>query len=372
MHRVRIPFKSIFSHALWRNRGETQAIILVLESDTGHIGLGEILPRAYLTGETLETVSRAELPCLVQRWLGRTFVDREQIVASLCADLPNAGCALATFAGWELAVLDLAGKVFGFGAGEVLGSHEGPDLEESAVIDFGVTTPLLEKYCILLRIAGYRHVKLKVGLNDDLRRIEIVRDILGPEAQLRVDANGAWTEDQAIAILHQMRRFSIRSVEQPVQASDLRGMRRVREATGMAVVADESLCNFGDAQSLIAEHAADYFNIRIGKCGGLLACLQLATLAREAGVRCDLGSLVGETGILSRAAEIFGTHVEGFEFLEGKHQNQRLLVQDIVESPLKGRHAGNGLGIRLLSNHLARWAAPAAITIFETPQGAHA
>jgi methylaspartate ammonia-lyase len=76
--------------------------------------------------------------------------------------------------------------------------------------------------------------------------------------------------------------------------------------TGVAVVADESLCSLEDGQRLAAAQAADGFNIRIAKCGGFLACLRLVKLANEAGLRCQMGTLVGETGILSRAAEIFG------------------------------------------------------------------
>jgi muconate cycloisomerase len=371
LHRVRIPFKSAVSHALCRRR-ETQTVVVVLESDAGHIGIGEILPREYLTGETLERVLSVEAPALVRRWLGRPFDTREQVVTALCADLENAGSALATFAGWEMAVLDLAGRTFGFTVGGLLGREQGSNLEEGAVIDFSVPTQFLEKHCFLLRVAGYHHLKVKVGLPDDLRRIEIVRQVFGLDIPLRVDANGAWTEDSAISVLRQMRQFNIRSVEQPVQAFDLRGMRKVRESTGIAVVADESLCSLTDAQSLIAERAADYFNIRIAKCGGFLACLRLANLASEAGLRCDLGCLVGESGILSRAAEIFSRHIEGLEFIEGKHQNKHLLVEDIIDSAFEKSAVDiNGLGIRLSLGSLERWTVSAP-KIFKAPQGAQA
>jgi muconate cycloisomerase len=368
LHRVRIPFKSTVSHALCQ-RGETRTIIMVMESDTGHFGIGEILPRAYLTGETLERVLSVDAPALLRRWLGRPFYTREQVVTALRADLDRAGSALATFAGWEMAVLDLAGKAYGFKVGDVLGPEQGFDLEEGAIIDFSVPTHLLEQHCLLLRVAGYHYVKVKVGLPDDLRRVELVRKVFGPEVPLRVDANGTWTADSAISILRQMRQFNIRSVEQPVHASDLSGMRRVRESTGIAVVADESLCSLTDGQSLIAERAADYFNIRIAKCGGFLACLRLAKLASEAGLRCDLGCLVGETGILSRAAEILSRHIEGLEFIEGKHQNKRLLVEDIVESAFA--ESAVGLGIRISPGSFERWNVSAP-NIFKAPQGAQA
>jgi len=79
----------------------------------------------------------------------------------------------------------------------------------------------------------------------------------------------------------------------------------------------------------------------------------LVKLARDSGLSCQLGTLVGETGILSRASEIFGERVEGFNFLEGKRQNRQLLVQDIVED--SGAHGMHGLGITVAEESLARW-----------------
>ena len=366
-YRIHIPFKAVFAHTL-HSRRATEAVILIVKSEAGCIGVGEILPRPYLTGETIESVLQRELPALVLRWLERKFADREAVVQALRDDLPQCGRALSTFAGWELAMLDLAGKVFSFAAGEVLGLETGPELEPGVVIDFAVPTHRLEKHCMLLRLAGRRHVKVKVGLHDDLHRLALIHGVFGIGQSLRLDANAAWTTDYAIGLLRQMRRFNIDSIEQPVPARDLEGMRKVREATGIPVVADESLCSFEDGQSLLSAHAADIFNIRIGKCGGFLASFRLVQLANEAGLRCQLGALVGETGILSRAAEIFGRRVPGFDFLEGKRQNKTLLLQDIVEMPSPDEDAaGKGLGVIIGSKDLDQFAASAP-TVFKNPQ----
>jgi L-Ala-D/L-Glu epimerase len=372
---LRIPFRSTFSHALCRDRNETDTIILLITDDSGLFGIGEILPRKYLTGETLHSVLEKGIPTLARRWLGRRFDSQEDVIVGLKKELLHVGRRLSAFAGLESAVLDLAGKNFGFEIGNILGPNHNRELSDGTVIDFSVPTQKIEQHCILLRLAGYRHVKVKVGLPDDLRRIDIVRNTLGSKAVLRLDANGCWSETEAVANLRQIRSFNIRSVEQPIEALNHDGMRRVRELTGVAIVADESLCSLADAESLVAANAVDYFNIRLSKCGGFLAGLRLVRFAHEAGLRCDLGSLVGETGILSRASEIFGTHVEGFEFLEGKNQSKQLLVQDIVERVHAtndfGEHkvAGKGLGIRLLCDNVSRWAAHTA-TLFEATLGA--
>ena len=354
VYRVSIPFRRPFGHALyWRDKTET--VILCVSCGAGLKGWGEVLPRWYLGGGTIDLVLSRELPELMESWCGRTFENGDEVVAALRTEHYRRSCSLATLAGWELAVLDLAGKAFSFAAGDVLGRTIGPELEAGVVIGFDVDTEKLERHCLLLRLAGKRHVKIKVGRDDDLHRLEIVNAVLGPAVPIRIDANCAWSQDEAISQLRRMRQWNVCSVEQPVAAHDLNGMRNVREKTGMAVVADESLCTVADGRSIIQARAADVFNIRLAKCGGFLASLELVKLAKDSGLSCQLGTLVGETGILSRAAETFGERIEGFTFLEGKRQNRRLLVEDIVEDT--GAHGKYGLGIMIAEERLARWAA---------------
>jgi L-Ala-D/L-Glu epimerase len=365
IYRICIPFRKPFGHALyWRDKTET--VILCISCDAGLKGWGEVLPRWYLGGGTIAKVLSRELPELMESWHGRTFENSDQVVAALREEYHCGSCSLATLAGWELAVLDLAGKAFSFAAGDMLGRTVERELEAGVVIGFDVDTENLERHSLLLRLAGKRHVKVKVGRADDLHRLQIVNGVFGPTVPIRVDANCAWSADEAISQVRRMRQWNVCSVEQPVGASDLDSMRKVREKTGMAVVADESLCSLADACSIVKARAADVFNIRIAKCGGFLASLKLIKLAKDSGLSCQLGTLVGETGILSRAAEIFGERVEGFRFLEGKRQNRRLLVQDIVEDP--GAHEMHGLGITIAEERLAQWAAFAS-NISERVQG---
>ena len=352
VHRVRIPFKRAFGHALAK-RSYSDTIILILRGADGATGCGEILPRDYLTGETVQTVLDRHLPSLLEGWVGRRFETEADVVRALREGLSRAGRQLATFCGLELALLDLAGRTFGFAAGEVLGPEVGPPLEAGVVIGFDIDTDALPRHCAVLRLAGRRHVKLKVGRDDDLTRLHIVRDSLGRSVPIRIDANGAWAPDDAIETLKRMVPLGIESVEQPVPAADLEGMRRVRELGGVPVMADESLCTIEDAQRLITMSAADIFNIRLGKCGGFLASLRLVQLAHQSGLRCHLGTLVGETGILSRAAETFGRRVPGFACLEGKGQSTDFLEEDVVK-PLVSDNDGThvGLGVRLRPDRL--------------------
>jgi len=317
LHHVRIPFKRAFRHAT-KERNHSDAILVALRSGDGLIGYGEILPRPYLTGETIETVHDHHGPELARRWVGSSLESRERLLEFARTELDLATAHLGTFSGFELALMDLGGRSFGSPVVELLGRSAGASLPAGVVVGFEVATDELERYCATLRMAGRRHVKLKVGLPDDHQRAEIVLRILRPEGGLRIDVNGIWSVEEALTNLDGLADLELASVEQPVRKEDFAGLRRVREVTGLPVMADESLCSLADARRLLEEDAVDIFNIRLGKCGGFLGSLRLSDLAAEHGLSCHLGTLVGETGILSRASEIFGSCVEGFACLEGK------------------------------------------------------
>lgn len=348
LHPIRIPFKTSFTHARYE-RSETRAVIVVLRSAEGVVGFGEILPRDYVTGETLEGVLLHVAPAMGARFAGRTFEHVDDVVGYLRRELDHAGRNLATFCGFETALLDVAGRTFGFGLGDVLGRPPGPPLSAGVVIGFNVTTKELARHAAVMRLRSTRHIKVKVGLTDDVERLSIIADAV--RVPLRIDANGAWrSAAEAISRLRAMRLIPLASVEQPLPPQDVIGTCRVREETGVPVVADEALCTCEDADRLIRERAADLFNIRVAKCGGVLGSLRIVERANENGLGCHLGTLVGETGILTRVAEMFGRHVPGFDWLDGKAQNALLLEDDVLDDPrdaVRAPTSGTGLGVRV-------------------------
>lgn len=344
LHRLRVPLVQAFAHAAG-SRAQSELVLVSIADDSGARGWGEVLPRAYVTGETLDDVLDRHGPRMATAWLGRSFTERLEVLAFLGAEIDDG--ALATFGGFELALLDLAGQRLGFALADVLGGIHRPELPAGVIIGFEIPTSKLERHCAALRFGKRRHVKVKVGLPDDEARMEIVAGVFG-DLPIRIDANAAWTADEAIARLAVLARFPIASVEQPVAKDDLAGMTRIRRELGMKVMADESCCTLADARALVAAQAADVFNVRLGKMGGALAAARICELARDAGIEVSLGTMVGETGVLSRASEVFGRCVPGFDCLDGKGQNRHLLAEDILladaESP--GDDAP-GLGVRV-------------------------
>ena len=188
---------------------------------------------------------------------------------------------------------------------------------------------------------GFGRIKLKVGLGEDLPRLEAVRRAVGDRLAIRVDANGVWDAATAVKALKALRAFDIEAVEQPVGSHDIAGMRRVREETGIAVVADESLVTILDAQALVREQACDVFNVRISKCGGLLASRAIADFGLSAGLQVQIGAQVGETSLLSAAGRHLAAHLPQLESTEGSF-GTHLLTEDITADPVMFGHEGRG------------------------------
>jgi len=213
-------------------------------------------------------------------------------------------------------VLDAAGRAWGLPWREFLGPAGGNRLVYSAVLPLAspeALAPLLD----LVKSMEMPFLKLKVGGPDDLETLRMARQVLGWQVDIRVDANCAWTASEAVRRLKEMAPFRLSAVEQPVAKDDFEGLREVGAATGLPVIADESLCTEAEGRKLIDLQASRLFNLRLSKCGGPGAAGRIRRLAAAAGVQCQLGCQVGETSILAAAGRHFASYGPPLVYLEG-------------------------------------------------------
>lgn len=327
LHQVQIPFRGSFGHAL-SSRSRSDAVFVQLRDEVGTVGWGEILPRPYVTGETIEGVMSGGGAAMAERFVGQTFDGPDALRRFVLDTLPAIGRSLATFGGFEVALCDVVGQRLGFSLASLLGGTPGPALPPGVIIGFEVATADLKKHCVGLRWNKHTHVKVKVGLDDDEARLTTIAKAM--KVPLRLDANAAWSAAEAVQRLRALSHLPIASIEQPVAADDLAGLRMIREQTSVPVMADESVCSLADVERLIREEAADIFNVRPGKHGGVLASQAIVERAKQAQIGVHLGTLVGESGVLSRVAEVFGRCTSGFACLDGKGQNRFLLEADVL------------------------------------------
>jgi len=139
--------------------------------------------------------------------------------------------------------------------------------------------------------AGTVVLKIKVGTSreEDIARVQAVRSAIGPDIAIRIDANQGWDEATAIATLSDLAPFDIEFCEQPVRYRDFEALARVRAASPIPIMADESLLDQHDAVRLVEMGACDLFNIKPGKAGGLHDALEIESIAARAGIPCMVG-----------------------------------------------------------------------------------
>ncbi|WP_328322865.1 dipeptide epimerase [Kribbella sp. NBC_00382] len=159
------------------------------------------------------------------------------------------------------------------------------------------------------RIAdGFDVLKVKVGTGDaraDFQRVRRVREAIGPDPRLRLDANQGWSRRDAVNAIRALEDAGcdIELVEQPVVAADLEGMAWVTDRVSTPILADESVYGVRDLVAVIRLGAADLVNVKLAKCGGLATARTLLELAREHGLGAIVGSMMeSQVGIGAAAA----------------------------------------------------------------------
>ncbi|MEA2180809.1 MAG: L-Ala-D/L-Glu epimerase [Solirubrobacteraceae bacterium] len=361
-----LAFRFSFGHARAARRSSTNVYVR-LHLDDGTIGHGEGVPREYVTGETVQTAVSA-LQDLGPQLVGRQVAGPDEVPAVFEDAVGHAATAregpppLAARCALELAYLDACGRRFGRSVRSWLAERGVTDLRYDAVIPFA-PPGVLAALAVVVRVAGPPKVKVKVGgdLDTDLRALGILRRVLGPSADIRVDANAAWTAEEAITAIGRMRRFGVRAVEQPVAADDHEGLRRVTAAVPEDIIVDESLRTVQEATTLAEGRACDAFNIRVSKCGGLLHSMRIARIAAEHGLDIVVGAQVGESGILSAAGRQLAASIGAPRYLEGS-AGRLLLRHDLTRESVmpgwRGRapaFSGPGLGVEVDGDVLRRY-----------------
>jgi len=361
LYALRIPFVESFSHSATERRWSDSVVVRVRD-EAGTEGFGEGTPRPYVTGEIVETMLE-HLTC--ELW--PRVADRELPptcnLEALAAFLPETGLAgaiapHASRAALELAVLDCALRRAGRSLATLLPPRRSR-VTYSGVIAAGPIARAVQ-HARQMRAIGLRDVKVKVGFDDDVARVTAVREALGHNASLRLDANGAWSFDRAVHVLNAVASLGIAAVEQPMPRGPVEDLARLRQVIPVPIMADESLVTPADAEALIAGEAVDFFNIRISKCGGLARSLAIAERAAQAGVGVQVGSQVGETAILSAAGRHLAAALPTVAFVEGSF-GTLLLAEDVSVESVRFGHRGEaslltgpGLGIRVVEERLRR------------------
>jgi o-succinylbenzoate synthase len=275
-----LPFKQPYVTA--RGTLERREIVLIrMHTDEGAVGLGDAVPLSLRRGATLGAIEGA-LP-RTERRLRRAeisdFAGPQPLAAAIDTFIhaaagrrlpPPAAAAI------EMALFDLAGKISGMPLWRLFGVERPEPVRCNATLTAGAPEAVAAEAQRWAEL-GFETFKLKLGTGDDLEQVAAVREALGPQARIRVDANGTWPADDAVAILDRLAPLDVELAEQPV--ATLREMAQVAAASSIPIAADESVTTAKEARKAVGSGACELATVKLAKVGGM---------GRGAGIAAEL------------------------------------------------------------------------------------
>jgi muconate cycloisomerase len=363
IYNLNIPFSRTITHRLY-TRNVTESIVVVIQDSHDHQGVGEGTPRDYVTGETLEnslTAARLLSKAILDQpfeTIGELYALMQDMGDSAMADgHPAACCAI------ETALLDLWAKVENRPIYQLFDQYA-----NNRVLSYSGVIPFIEKEQVFLRyVEMVRKLKLpslKIKVVDPesgLAQLAIIREQLGSDIDVRVDANAAFTADTAIQFINSAKPMRLSAIEQPVPKNDLEGLKNVSEQSDTPIIADESMYTSKGPYYLIDNGICHGLNIRLSSCGGVRKAYQLYRRARSKQMIVVVGAHVGETAILSLAGRHLAMICEDAKYLEGSF-SRYVIEEDLVEEDISFGSRGrvpmlnrSGLGIEISPSAIEKW-----------------
>ncbi len=295
-----IPFRTPF--VVWRGEVPAKRHVFVrIATHAGITGWGEAAPFLFYAPETAEGIHAMLETVVAGELLGRDPRD----VRRLMGDLGMIDGHLMTKAAVETALWDILARAAGLPLYRLLGGAVREAVPLTAIVGHAAPAEMAAEARAWVE-RGFRSLKIKIGygIDADVAMVAAVREAVGPEPRIRVDAEEFYATKAALAVGRGLEPFGIELVSQPVPRTDWAGMAFLRQRLPMPLLADEGIHSPADVATCVATGAADMVNIKVLKSGGLLSSLEMAAICRAHHLPVLVGSMI-ESGIGSLVAAHF-------------------------------------------------------------------
>ena len=265
-----------------------QNVFIRVHTDAGFYGVGECSAFPMIVGETQDT-------CLIMArqfaklWIGMEALDIEGRLQQLHDVAAHNTTIKSAF---DMALYDIAAKNAGLPLYKFLG---GTKREVESDITIGIAAPYeMALKAIEFKTSGAKILKVKLGkcAADDVSRIKHIRDAVGDDMIIRVDANQGWDYDEAVFALKHLEPYDIEFCEQPMRIWYDDQLPKLMKLSPVKIMGDESIYNHHDARKQINSKSCDYINIKLAKSGGLFEAKKIHNLAAEHGIACMMGGML--------------------------------------------------------------------------------
>jgi L-alanine-DL-glutamate epimerase-like enolase superfamily enzyme len=288
LYKLCIPLKEPFITSLGQDN-DARNVVVKIETDQGITGFGECSPYMPINGESQDTCYE------VGQYFAKTLLGKDPLDIPACLQLMDAVIYAnnSIKSAFDIALYDIAAQH----AKQPLWQFIGGTNDKTIVTDYTVSIGEPQKMAddaLHILSQGYPAIKVKLGKNGkkDVERMKAIREAVGKEIPLRIDANQGWEVEEAIVTLNALAPLDIQHCEEPIARWNYLQLPRVREKSPIPIMADESCGDDHDAARLIAINACQYFNIKLGKTGGINRGLKIVRLAEEAGIHLQVGAMI--------------------------------------------------------------------------------
>jgi L-Ala-D/L-Glu epimerase len=265
-----------------------QNVLIRIHTDAGITGVGECSAFPMIVGETQET-------CLAMaRDMARLWEEQDAL------DIPARMQQLHDFtagnytikSAFDMALYDIAAKNAGLPLYKFLG---GSRREVETDITIGIADPdVMAKNAVQFKGSGARTLKVKLGKDAkmDALRIQKIREAVGPEIKIRIDANQGWSFEDALYALQAMGNLDVEFCEQPMRTWNNDMLPELMRLSPVKIMADESVYTHHDARLQIKTGSCHYINIKLAKSGGIHEALKIHDLAAQHNIPCMMGGML--------------------------------------------------------------------------------
>lgn len=283
-----IPLKAPFVTSLGALEAVENVIVRITTNES-FVGWGECNPFWSINGETQETCL-AVGKHIAKALIGHDAADIEGLHTRMDRLIFANNSIKSAF---DIACHDIAAQAAGLPLYRFLGGTGNRTLITDYTVSLGTKEKMAADALVIIS-NGFQVIKVKLGggAQEDIERILAIRAAIGEEIPLRIDANQGWSPEQAILVLNALGDANIQHCEEPIPRWQFMEMRRVKEASPIPIMADESCCDHNDAKRLIDLGACQRFNIKLGKSGGLFKAKKIIALAEAAGMEVQIGGFL--------------------------------------------------------------------------------
>lgn len=298
--KLRKPFKVAYT-----TRDYTRVAYVKILTDSGEFGLGEAVPNAHVTGDTMETIFPV-FELLRNALLGTDPCDIEEVHKIMDKTIIANTPAKAAI---DIACYDIIGKIKTMPVYKLLGGTKNSVITDMTI---GIDTPeeMAKDAQYWVKERGFKILKVKCGIceKDDIKALQLIREAVGEDVVLRIDANQGYDSETFLRMLPMFEELYIKDIEQPLPYYEYDKIKKLKEYSSIPIMMDESVHSPMQAEYVFKHDMCDIVNIKLMKCGGIYNALKIADIAKKYGKKCmvgcmtetQLGAIAGASVCLSR------------------------------------------------------------------------